>query len=551
MPGGLLNLISTGSQNIILNGNPKKSFFKSTYSKYTNFGLQKFRIDFTGLRNIKVKEDSHFSFKIPRYGDLLLDTFLVVTLPHIWSPVFRNTNTEHSNTDTGRWVPYEFKWIEDVGTQMIKEVTITTGGSILQKYSGDALTTLFKRDLNESQRIKHDIMIGNVPELNDPANYGNRINQYPNAVYDASYADTSPEPSIRSKNIYIPLKSWFSQTSKQGFPLVAMQYNEVYINITLRPIGELFVIKDVDNIDNYTNYVKPNPNNSNHDFYRFLSPPPEHETVTGSYRLTYIDKRTDWNSDIHIMSTYAFLSDQESAHFAKNTHEYLIKEIHEYNFKDLHGSSKLKVDTTGLISSWTFFLRRSDVKERNQWSNLTNWPYHYLPHDVIALTDKSHTSGGNPLDFSSANIYESGQFSYENEKKILVSLGILCDGKYKENILEEGVFNYIENYQKSNGKCSEDVYTYNFCFDNNPETLQPSGAMNLSKFKNIEFELVTIEPPSNPDFKFNINCEDGEIISVSKTTKDMFLYTYELHVIEERFNMVTFMSGNCGLQFAR
>ena len=75
--------------------------------------------------------------------------------------------------------------------------------------------------------------------------------------------------------------------------------------------------------------------------------------------------------------------------------------------------------------------------------------------------------------------------------------------------------------------------------------------MNLSKFKNIEFEIVTIEPPSNPDFQFNINCEDGEIISVSKTTKDMFLYTYELHVIEERFNMVTFMSGNCGLQFAR
>tara|TARA_B100000886_G_scaffold340485_1_gene310396 strand:- start:191 stop:1846 length:1656 start_codon:yes stop_codon:yes gene_type:complete len=551
MAGGLLNLISTGNQNIILNGNPKKSFFKSTYSKYTNFGLQKFRIDFTGLRNIRVKEDSHFSFKIPRYGDLLLDTFLVVTLPHIWSPIFRNTNTQHTNTDTGRWIPYEFKWIDDIGTQMIKEVTITTGGSILQKYSGDALTTLFKRDLNESQRIKHDIMIGHVPELNDPANYGTRTNQYPNAVYDLSYAATSPEPSIRSKNIYIPLKSWFSQTSKQGFPLVATQYNEIYINITLRPVGELFVIKDVDSSANYINYVKPDPNNSNHDFYRFLSPPPEHETITGNYYLNYPDKRTDWNSDIHLISTYAFLSDQESAHFAKNTHEYLIKEIHEYNFQDLHGSSKLKLDTSGLISTWTFFLRRSDVKERNQWSNLTNWPYHYLPHDIIALTNKEHSSSVNPLDFSSANIYESGEFSYENEKKILVSLGILCDGKYKENILEEGIFNYIENYQKSNGKCNEHIYTYNFCFDNNPYTLQPSGAMNLSKFKNIEFEVVTIEPPSNPDFQFNINCQDGEIISVSKTTKDMFLYTYELHVIEERYNMLTFMSGNCGLQFAR
>ena len=37
MPGGIMNLISVGSQNIILNGNPKKTFFKSIYSKYTNF----------------------------------------------------------------------------------------------------------------------------------------------------------------------------------------------------------------------------------------------------------------------------------------------------------------------------------------------------------------------------------------------------------------------------------------------------------------------------------------------------------------------------------
>ena len=50
MPGGLLNLVSYGSQNIILTGNPSTTFFKCTYRKYTNFGLQKFRIDFSGQR---------------------------------------------------------------------------------------------------------------------------------------------------------------------------------------------------------------------------------------------------------------------------------------------------------------------------------------------------------------------------------------------------------------------------------------------------------------------------------------------------------------------
>ena len=49
MPGGLLNLVSLGNQNIILNGNPSKTMFKCKYAKYTNFGLQKFRIDFDVL----------------------------------------------------------------------------------------------------------------------------------------------------------------------------------------------------------------------------------------------------------------------------------------------------------------------------------------------------------------------------------------------------------------------------------------------------------------------------------------------------------------------
>ena len=45
MPGGLLTLVSTGPENVILNSNPKKTFFKATYAKHTNFGLQKYRID--------------------------------------------------------------------------------------------------------------------------------------------------------------------------------------------------------------------------------------------------------------------------------------------------------------------------------------------------------------------------------------------------------------------------------------------------------------------------------------------------------------------------
>jgi hypothetical protein len=115
MGGGLLNIISYGNQNIILNGNPSKTFFKSVYAKYSNFGIQNMRIDYTGLKNLSISEDSVFTFKIPRNAELLLDTFLVFNLPDIWSPVMPPAFI------TDKWKTYNFRWINNIGTNIIKK----------------------------------------------------------------------------------------------------------------------------------------------------------------------------------------------------------------------------------------------------------------------------------------------------------------------------------------------------------------------------------------------------------------------------------------------
>ena len=139
MAGGLLNIAAVGQANVFLTGNPSKTFFKVTYSKYSNFGLQKFRIDYDGLRELRLSEPSTFRFKVPRHADLLMDTYVVVTLPDIWSPIHHPLpipiiNEEGPNTipdlvngsDTGcRWAPYEFRWIENIGAAMIQEIEIS------------------------------------------------------------------------------------------------------------------------------------------------------------------------------------------------------------------------------------------------------------------------------------------------------------------------------------------------------------------------------------------------------------------------------------------
>ena len=54
--------------------------------------------------------------------------------------------------------------------------------------------------------------------------------------------ETGVEPSIRSRKLYIPLGSFFCDSSKLSLPLVAIQYQEISIKITFRPTFQLYTI---------------------------------------------------------------------------------------------------------------------------------------------------------------------------------------------------------------------------------------------------------------------------------------------------------------------
>lgn len=560
MPGGLMNLVSQGQQNIILNGNPSKSFFKTTYSKYTNFGLQKFRVDFDGSRTLRMTEESTFTFKVPRYADLLMDTYLSVALPSIWSPIMPpEDQTDQPNS--GAWIPYEFKWIDNLGAKMISKISITCGNQTLQEYTGNYILATVQRDYSAEKTALFNKMTGNVPELNDPANAGSRVNSYPNAFYTNTQG--GPEPSIRGRIIYIPLNAWFGTKSQMAFPLVAMQYNELYINVTFRPVNQLFQIRDVfDNVNNYP-YIAPNFNEFYMQFYRFLQPPPDMTLNIDSYT----DTRTGWNADIHLECTYCFLSNEESRYFASKEQKYLFKQVREKSFYNVTGSNKVQLDSIGMVSSWLFYFQRSDVNLRNEWSNYTNWPYNYMPMDltpaptdgiypVLRVNENSteivQIGPGVNVDGRLTGWMITGPYNIQNDKNILLNMGILLDGSYRENIQPVGIFNYIEKYARTSGNAPDGLYCYNFCVNSSLTDLQPSGAINMSRFNQIEFEFNTIVPAIDPLAQTLTICDPqtGNIIGVNKPTWRIYEYNYNLYVMEERLNVITFLSGNCGLMYA-
>ena len=524
MAGGLLNLVSNGSQNIIMYGNPQKTYWSSTYKQITNFGLQNFRLDYDGLRELQLTTDTIYNFKVKRYAELLKDTFLVINLPDIYSPLYQDET------------PYEFQWIKNIGAMMIRSIRFTIGGSLIQHITGHDIVALANRDLTSTEKAKWDEMTGNVPELYNPSSYHNNL--YPNAVYQTSstYQTNGSEPSIRGRQLRVPLPIWWALNAQQAFPLVSLQYNMLHIEVTLRPIHDLFQIRDVTGFPT-TSVIAPVFTNSAHQFYLFLQSPPE--------TLSKYSKITSWNEETHLSCTYCFLSEEEAYLFASKEQRYLIREIYNSWYYDVSVTDKIWLqNSTDLVLSWMMLFQRSDITTRNEWSNFTNWPYDYLPIDVSAYT----TPNG-------SNLYIQPSYATENQKDILLTMGISLDGTTREEMRPASVYKYEQQYLTSRGGGYSNLsglYTYNFCLKTDPFSLQPSGAMNLSKYSNIELEFVTITPTLNSNALYYSICNPltGESVGVNKQTS-IYNYTFNLLVIEERYNVLTFIGGNAGLMNAR
>jgi hypothetical protein len=317
-----------------------------------------------------------------------------------------------------------------------------------------------------------------------------------------------------------------------------------------------------DATNNYP-YISPNFNLWYMQFFRFLQPPPDVCIDIDSY----VDQRTLWNADVHLNCTYCFLSNDEERLFALQEQKYLIKQVHERIFPNVTGPNKVELDSLGMVSNWLFYFQRSDANLRNEWSNYTNWPYNYLPLNVIqAPTSGNYTvyrniggvltaveigPGVNP-DGTLTGLVVNQSYHPQNEKMILVAMGILLDGSYRENIQPAGVFDLIEKYTRTTGSAPPGLYCYNFSIHSNNSDLQPSGAINMSRFNQIELEFTTIIPPLDPLAQSLTICdpETGTIIGVNKPTWRIYDYNFDLHLFEERINVVNFIGGNVGLMYA-
>ena len=113
MAGGLIQLISFGSQDLYLTGQPQITWFKMIYRRYTNFALESIQQLFTG----DVDFGRKLSCTISRNGDLLSKLYLQVTLPQLTS----------SLSSHGR-----VRWVDKIGHALIKSYELFIGGQSIR-----------------------------------------------------------------------------------------------------------------------------------------------------------------------------------------------------------------------------------------------------------------------------------------------------------------------------------------------------------------------------------------------------------------------------------
>ena len=573
MPGGLLQLVGVGAQNELVNGNPSMTHFRAVYRRHTNFAMEHIRMAFTSSNlELSTTGTRTISCRIDRYAQLLHDCYLIFTLPDIWSPLkYLGTRSLPSGygaggTVAGNAIGYEFQWIKNIGYNMIDHISLSMNGQEIQRLSGEWLKMYSYLTHEDNKRNIVDQMVGNVPEIYDPANAYDRQNQYPHAITPITPPTTgpqslTPEPSIRSRQLVVPLHFWFCENPGLALPLVSLQNSEVYINVTLRNLNDLYTVIDVNpDSPTYGQRVKPNGDLVYNALKLFLSPP----LVTGEPSNTAL---TNFFPDPYIEGNFIYLTEMEMNQLARADQTFLVKTV-RYVSKEGHfgGKSDVEIPMFNLVTRIVFAAQRNDRIAANDWDNYTNWlDTHRAPWTSISS------------DVDTA-LYSTGQQQVSSvfPRNSILDGVLLFDGKERFQTKPFPFFSLLQMYKHSTGEAPQDlpgVYMYSFAL--NHDTYQPSGAANGSMFNKILLRLTLQQPlpQSTTTTNTSIVCvlrstvfnpnpviipaaqislyDPSELVTVVRTNDNiLFVYTYTVGVYVESINFLRIVSGLGNLVFA-
>ena len=410
--GGLLQLSATGKQDAFLTGNPQISFFKMVYRRHTNFATESQPMYFDGTPNF----GQRVTCLIPRRGDLLGRVYLDIVLPQI-------------KDTSGNPLSYT----NSIGHALIQEISFEVGEQEIDRQTGEWMEIWTQMTTPASQRMALNEMIGRVEPFN--------------------LIDIQPSASSDGLHLLIPLQFYFCQNPGLYLPLLALQYSPIRINITLRPLQQLF-------------WVTP------------PLPPATQEAWMPACSV-----HVDCTSQIVSMmlwGDFVYLDVDERRTFVSKTHEYVIEQVQytpPFSLTANQTMATVPVEFNHPIKEFFFVVQRDAMENRNEWFNYSNLAIgEYTPALVMPYVNSNAPAGRLDL-ISTAKLQLDG---------------------YDRFMERTQQYFRLQQPFEHHTTTPANSFVYNYSFALRPEDAQPTGTMNASRIDSIVWQIQMNTVLSNP-----------------------------------------------------
>lgn len=534
MPGGLIQIVAYGAQDLFLTGIPEITFFKYIYKRYTNFAMEFIELQFNGDKNF----GEEISCQIPKDGDLLKDTVVKVVIPAVKleksttdTSLVANANVNMNDAENvyinfTNFISYIYESIKlaNIGIENTNQTFSNIKTSINTYLNSDNNYLLLKNKVNSDIQKMFDIESHLTSIASKAINESEKktfLNNLVNGYLDlgSSIAKNLQKDYIDKKKIYdssLENNYNFSWIKDLGWNLISEVELTIGGNIVDKQYGtwlflwnELFESvykkKDIEKLHSRTSLAYTHNNSAKPSFTIYiplkmffnreygLSLPLvsiRNQSIILKIQLEKLSKLvytdyTDSNivdliklSNITLLANYIFLDQDERIKFAEADHEYLIEQTNFYSYrkpKNTELNLELNINHPVKYYVWTV-QKESDINVNNLHNNYES--------NIIFSVDNGKTiistNNGNPI--SSATLEMNG-----------VDRTKFHDGIY---------YNYLTTYEL-NLNSPLDGINY-FSFSINPKDMQPSGSCNFSRLnrKNLkmEFDSTFLNRLSSSDF---------------------------------------------------
>ena len=406
-----MQLVAYGAQDVYLTGSPKVTFFQAVYKRHTNFAMETIEQVVNGT----AANNARLSVTVARNGDLIGEMYL--EMESAVTQYYSDGNAESS------------EWVAE---RAIADIELTIGGQRIDKHYQKWWRLYSELYLDEAKKLQYGKMTSTA---------------------------------AASGKVYLPLVFFFNRNPGLYLPLIALQYHEVRLDITLSAV-----------------------------FATYLS-----------------------TSGFKVWGNYVYLDTEERRRFAQKGHEYLIEQVQHTGVDTVTVSGSATSTKQVRLSYnhpvkelvWCFSNTGTSAEKNDMWNTMTAGdalakanvavaPGVWINSDDNFGNAYVSTTGAQGAPVAIANVDVSNVWTEEALSNAatdcvgpLSTFKLILNGQDRFKEQSGKYFNQVQPFYHHSGNPYAGIYSYSFALK--PEEHQPTGTCNFSRIDNAQVEVKSKE----------------------------------------------------------